>query len=421
MKFLFNCALGLFLCSLFPCATLEVYAQRPQEFEAQNHEVQNRTRPPRLMAEDPPVRTRQRNPRQRGSGRDNNRSPLPEKGKLFPSLNAYDEDGAVVKVPQSLAGNYTVLVRGCLTCPVFWRSYHEIEALSRDYQPLGVKFYFVYGSLAHPENNGYVQPFSQQERLLHVKEAKQKLKTTIPWLADNMDNELKWAMGNFPNSEVLLDGQGKVVSIQSWSNASELRKALEEHIGPSKSHTAARDLDLPTIRRERPTGEVLPRVEVKSQLTPVKVKPSASVEPHYAKLRVEVESSVLESGHGQVYLGFHLDPLYQTHWNNLADPLRFEITGPAGVKLTPAQGSAPEVEEVADLGPREFLIEVQDADKDTELQLTAYYYACSHDPDFCKAVQQIYTIQLTRDPFAGGVAGRSFRFGGRRGGRRAGR
>lgn len=338
-----------------------------------------------------------------------------EVGQTFPDIQTYSEEGVEVRLPERTKGSYTVLVRGCLTCPVFWRSYHDTEAVSHDYTTKGVKFFFVYGSLAHPENNGYIQPFSLEERLMHVAEAKKTMQTTIPWLADNMENQLKWALGNMPNAECVLDPEGKVVYARSWSDSEQLRETLEELVGPVENPTQAADLGLPTIRRQRPTDEALPRVEVSEQLVPVKVDPQLGDNPFYAKLRVEVEPSVLESGDGQIYLGFHLDPLYQTHWNHLAEPLRFEITGPSEASLSPANGVAPKVEQETDSGPREFLIEVAGLTSETRLGVRVRYFACSEEPAFCEAITQDYEIQIERDPLAGGVSGRSFRPGGRRG------
>ena len=41
----------------------------------------------------------------------------------------------------------------------------------RDYGPKGVKFFFVYKTLAHPELAGnYVQPFTLEERLAHARQ-----------------------------------------------------------------------------------------------------------------------------------------------------------------------------------------------------------------------------------------------------------
>ena len=57
----------------------------------------------------------------------------------------------------------------------------------RDYGPKGVKFIYIYKSLAHPEMRGnYVQPFTLDERLAHARQAGKQLGSTIPWLVDPM-------------------------------------------------------------------------------------------------------------------------------------------------------------------------------------------------------------------------------------------
>ena len=82
-------------------------------------------------------------------------------------INIVDAQGKAFSTGQ-LKGHYTVLVAGCLTCPAFLGTYTGVEAVSRDYASKGVKFFYVYRALAHPENNGFVKPFSINERLMHV-------------------------------------------------------------------------------------------------------------------------------------------------------------------------------------------------------------------------------------------------------------
>ena len=48
-------------------------------------------------------------------------------------------------------------------------------------------------------------PFTLKERLLHVQEAKKTLGATVPWLCDTIDNDLKHALGDWPNSEFVID------------------------------------------------------------------------------------------------------------------------------------------------------------------------------------------------------------------------
>jgi hypothetical protein len=129
-------------------------------------------------------------------------------------------------------------------------------------------------------------------------------------------------------------------------------------------------------------------------------------------LRAEAESSVLETGSGKIYLGFHIDPIHRTHWNNLADPIHFEIKAPSRAKVTPDSGDGPKLDVESDSDPREFLVRVDHADSGMSLTLTVRYFACSDDPAWCKPVEQAYVIHLVRDEFGGATLGRTFMPGG---------
>lgn len=340
-----------------------------------------------------------------------------EIGKPFPSIKIVDADGRDFSTEQ-FKGHYTVLVAGCLTCPAFLGSYPGVEAVHRDYTSKRVKFYYVYRALAHPENNGIVKPFSLKERLMHIGEARQRLKTQVPWLADNMNNDFKRAIGNTNNSEFVLDPEGRIVHMQMWSNGDRLRAALEEHVGSVEKPTTVADLGLrPFQMRPNTRGAVLPRIEVPGIMVPLKIEPKKNDQPFYVKLRAEAEQSVLEKGSGKIYLGFHIDPIHNTHWNNLADPLHFEIKAPSGAKVSPGSGDGPKLQVESDSDPREFLINLENADPDALLNLTVRYFACSDVPAWCKPVEQEYSIHLARDEFGGAVFGRTFVPGGRRSGR----
>ncbi|MEC9093980.1 MAG: hypothetical protein VX438_14825, partial [Planctomycetota bacterium] len=103
-----------------------------------------------------------------------------------------------------------------------------MEAIKKDYSAKGVKFFFIYKALAHPEGGtkSYVAPFTIEERLAHIKQAYKELGNTIPWLCDNMNNELKHAMGNRPNSEFIIDPKGNIAVLRDWSQPETLRSDL---------------------------------------------------------------------------------------------------------------------------------------------------------------------------------------------------
>ena len=66
--------------------------------------------------------------------------------------------------------------------------------------------------------NGYVTPYSLAERLLHVKEAQRRLGSHFHWLCDTMANDIKHQLGNAPNSEFVIDPEGRIVRRRAWSD-----------------------------------------------------------------------------------------------------------------------------------------------------------------------------------------------------------
>ncbi len=266
--------------------------------------------------------------------------------------------------------------------------------MERDFRPAGVKFFYIYKALAHPETNGYITPFNLEERLMHVAEAKRTLGSRIPWICDSMNNDLKHALGNRPNSEFIIDPQGKIIVSRDWSQPSELRAELTDLVGPVDTPTMVADLNLPT----RPPPEkartgVVQRVNLPSQMAPIKITVKESEVPHYAKLRAEM-------GQGKLYLGFFLDPLYKVHWNNKAPALTYSIETPSDVTVSPTEGKSAAVAIDADADPREFLLDI-DGRSSEPLRVTVKYFACDDAETFCIPVTQEYLVSLERDADGG--------------------
>ena len=299
-----------------------------------------------------------------------------------------------------------------------------METLERDYTPKGVQFYYLYKQLAHPELSNYVDPFTLDERLMHVKQAEAQLGSRIPWITDAMTNELKHALGDMPNAEFIVDPEGRVVERRAWSNPAALRRDLERLIGPVETPTQVSDLDLatqppiPTVAKG-----IVPRVELPGRMSTLRIEPKLDEAdlPFYAKLRADVSQDFLRTGRGKLYIGFHLDPLYRVHWNNEAPPLEYNVTAPAGVRITPATGVFPDIEEPADADPREFLLDIVAEDRSAPFDLSVSYYGCDDAITFCILVTQDYTVHLEVDGDAGRVFGTGRRFGrGRLGGNAGG-
>ena len=254
---------------------------------------------------------------------------------------------------------------------------------------------------------------------MHVAQAERQLGSRIPWIADAMTNELKHALGDMPNSEFIIDPDGRILERRAWSDPTVLRDDLEQLIGPVENRTRLSDLDMPS---EPPVATVakgiVPRVTPPGRMMTLKVEPDLdSTElPFYTKLRADVDREFLRTGSGQLLLGFHIDPLYHMHWNNLAPPLSYEVTAPDGVRVTPASATFATVEEPADADPREFLVDIGTDDSAESFDLSVTYYACDDDNTFCIPVTQRYAVSLQVDPDAGRVFGAG-RGGGRFGGR----
>jgi hypothetical protein len=270
-----------------------------------------------------------------------------------------------------------------------------LETIQRDYAPKGVEFHYIYKALAHPETNGYVTPFTLEERLMHVAEAKRTLGTRFHWICDSMDNDLKHALGDRPNSEFIIDPKGEIVVSREWSKPSDLRSDLERLVGKVDRPTSVADLNIKKLPppSKAATG-VVKRLELPGGMSPLKITPvvnktDKNPTPHYAKLRAE-------SSGDQLYVGFFLDPLYKVHWNNKAPAIKFTIDPPEGVSVTPASGGGPKVEVDADADPREFLVTVTGRSEDP-IKVTVKYFACDDAETFCVPVTQVYEVSLERD------------------------
>lgn len=329
-------------------------------------------------------------------------------GDQIPKAEVFNADGSPFRTSE-LKGHYTVLTFGCLTCPPSMWNIAELETVNHDYKEKGVQFYFIYKSLAHPELAGdYIQPFTLEERLAHASQAKNQLGTNIPWVVDAMDNRLKRALGDRPNSQFIIDPNGRIVVKRAWSNPKLVREELAGYVGPSVNRTTIEDLNLTygsPLKLSAPHSDS-PRINRENMMAII-CKPviEESTAPFFAKLRVEVERKVLQGAAGKIYLGFQLDPIHDAHWNNLNDPLEFTLSGLEGVKIEPTTATTVQSSLATDSDPREFLLEVKEWPSAAPVTLSVKYYACTPDGS-CHAVAQKYRIELERDIDGGSAKGR---------------
>lgn len=252
-----------------------------------------------------------------------------------------------------------------------------------------------------------MQPFTLDERLTHARQAAQQLGATIPWIVDAMDNRLKHALGDRPNSEFIVNPEGIIIHKRAWSHPGLVRKELEELVGPVDQITDEDDVHLAITAPPRTAARhgIVPRIS-RPQMQPIVIEPQIDPQgaPFFAKLRAEADATLLRRGAGKLYLGFHLDPFHNAHWNNLTAPLSFAIDRVEGVEIDEWEGTAPQVAVTSDADPREFLLKVAAWPEDRTLVLTVKYFACVGETS-CHTVKQSYVLHRRRDPDGGGARG----------------
>ena len=257
-----------------------------------------------------------------------------------------------------------------------------------------------------------------------MKEARRTLGSGFTWICDAIDNPIKHALGNAPNSEFVVDGKGRLVRKRAWSDPAALRADLEELVGKVENPTDPADLELVQEAPPRAAARgVVKRIELPGDMRPLVIEPliekGSDATPFYAKLRAEADSALLSEGKGQLHIRFMLDPLYHVHWNNLVEPIRVRFVESSGEKpgldgrVKPGEWTGPEVKEPADVDPREFLATVDMGDSREPLKLVVKYFACNDEEGWCRPVTQTYTVQLKGDRDGG-------RTRSRRGGQRPG-
>jgi len=306
---------------------------------------------------------------------------------------------------------FTVFAFGDLTDPEFITTYRTIEASARDYSKKGVGFFYIHSYLAHPENNSYVQPVTLAERFQHILEAKRFLHTRIPWLCDGMDNRVAKTLERGTSNLFIYTQDGREEYTGTLADADGFGDALSRLAGPIESPTPAKEFAPPDlapvnllVARHVKRVKINPR---KSSYQTLQATPLKSRTPLYVKVRAEASEALLKTGNGRLYLGFHLDPLYQAKWNNLTTPLEYAIELPRGTAMSPSNNRAKKVEgRPTDSEPREFLLEVRKWDSANPVAVTVTYSILSGRSNRIVEVSQRHIIHLKHDPFGGTVIGR---------------
>lgn len=197
----------------------------------------------------------------------------------------------------------------------------------------------------------------------------------------------------------MINPEGKIVRARAWSNAGKLRSDLKELVGKVEKITLVSDLDMKQqelgFDSEIARGVIKP-IQITERMANVKSVPMPSDDSYFVKLHAQASDELLENGTGKLYFAFHLDPIFEVHWNNLVAPIQYELEAGDGAKVSAASGSGPKIDEAADLDPREFLVDIENPTPETEITLTVTYFACTDE--WCRSLVQKYAINLESDP-----------------------
>jgi hypothetical protein len=242
-----------------------------------------------------------------------------------------------------------------------------------------------------------VQAQNMSERLLQLAEARKKLGTKVPWIADTMDDDIRIGLRSGSWSVYLISPEGDVVYASGKIDGQALRGALSEAVGPVATPTKTSDLNLPRIVRpakllneDSELGVARPE-----GLSIVRIVPKKPEETYYVKLRAEADDALLSTGTGRLFLGFYPDPIHDAHWNNLTPPMTYKLTLPDGVTASPAEATAKKGEGDSDTKPRQFWVDIASDKPFSELEIKLDYFGCTSV--LCLPLTHEYTIKMENE------------------------
>ena len=244
-----------------------------------------------------------------------------------------------------------------------------------------------------------------RERLAHIQAAKGSLRTDFTWICDNMTNDLKHSMGDRPNSEFIIDPDGRVIVRRAWSDPEQLREDLAELVGESENVTRIADLGYRIDPQPRQAASgVIERMELSGRMIALKstLVSSSEGDQLYVKIRAEADEALMDTGKGKLYFAFHIDPIYQVHWNNDSMRVQYELKLPSDMTSNQLNGEGPKVDVPADVDPREFLVDLESRAGTTEpIVITVRSMICDDAESFCIPVTEVFEVILQRDPELG--------------------
>ena len=146
--------------------------------------------------------------------------PGPNVDEVAPDFTLSTPDGQPVTLSKEVGDKPIVLIFGNFTCGPFRSQAGNIEKLYQRYQDRA-KFYLVYVREAHPSDGWWMisnqragialpQPRSNAERKTVAATCQKHLDLAVPFLVDDLDDQVGSTYSGMPNRLYLIDQQGRI-------------------------------------------------------------------------------------------------------------------------------------------------------------------------------------------------------------------
>lgn len=145
----------------------------------------------------------------------------PDVGDAAPDFTLKNLQGRSVTLSEEIGNQPIVLIFGNFTCGPFRSQSGNIEKLRRRYRGRA-KFFLVYVREAHPRDGwwmssnmrvgiDFVQPTKQVDRRTIAQKCQAHLNLEVPFLVDDIDDQVGSQYSGMPNRLYLIDQEGKIV------------------------------------------------------------------------------------------------------------------------------------------------------------------------------------------------------------------
>ncbi len=136
-------------------------------------------------------------------------------GDRLSNLEAFDTEGARVRILDYAAGRPLLLVTGSITCPMTASSLPGLKELHERHGDR-LAFVLLYTREAHP-GESYPQPHELGRKIAHARDLQARYEVPWPVLVDDVDGTIHRALDAKPNSAHLVAPDGTIGFRALWA------------------------------------------------------------------------------------------------------------------------------------------------------------------------------------------------------------